>query len=168
MTKKISNIHDKFFRSMMNHSQVAREFFEKHLPDKIKKIIDLNSLDLKSGSFVDEELKLQVTDMLYSADFNGSPGYLYLLIEHQSTPLKLMPLRILKYMISIMENHSEMTNSDILPVVFPIIFYTGRSPYKYSTYLFDLFGDLGNLAKQFLFDKYRLIDLIKEYFYPQL
>ncbi|MHA2040139.1 MAG: Rpn family recombination-promoting nuclease/putative transposase [Promethearchaeota archaeon] len=35
--------------------------------------------------------------MLYTAQFGQRQGYLYLLVEHQSTPDKLMPYRLLKY-----------------------------------------------------------------------
>jgi predicted transposase/invertase (TIGR01784 family) len=85
-----------------------------------------------------------------------------LLVEHQSTPDKLMALRVLKYyMVAIMEHHIKKTDTDTLPIVHPIIFYTGNKSYNYSTDLFDLFGDKKELAKDILWQPYRLIDLSK-------
>ena len=38
MTKKLSP-HDRFTRSSMSHPKVSEEFFQKHLPEKIKNIL---------------------------------------------------------------------------------------------------------------------------------
>jgi predicted transposase/invertase (TIGR01784 family) len=64
-------------------------------------------------------------------------------------------------MVAIMEHHVKKTNSDKLPVVYPVIFYTGNKSYNYSTDLFDLFGDKKELAKDILWKPYRLVDLSK-------
>ena len=46
MTKKLSP-HDRFTRASLTHPKIAEEFFQKNLPEKIKKIIDFSSLELK-------------------------------------------------------------------------------------------------------------------------
>ena len=153
--------HDRFFRAMMSEPKVIREFFEQNLPTNIKSVINFATIQPQKESFIDDKLKLQITDMLYSAEFGNKLGYLYLLVEHQSTPDKLMAFRLLKYMVAIMEHHVKQTNSDKLPVVYPVIFYTGNKSYNYSTDLFDLFGDKKELAKNILWQPYRLIDLSK-------
>jgi predicted transposase/invertase (TIGR01784 family) len=60
-----------------------------------------------------------------------------------------------------MEHHIKQTNSNKLPIVYPVIFYTGNRSYNYSTDLFDLFGDKKELAKDILWQPCRLIDLSK-------
>ena len=60
-----------------------------------------------------------------------------------------------------MEHHIKQTNSNKLPIVYPVIFYTGNRSYNYSTDLFDLFGDKKELAKDILWRPCRLIDLSK-------
>src|SRR3990167_10807176 len=104
--------HDNYFRAAMSNTKVAREFFEQHLPSNIKKALDFTTLQIKKESFIDDKLKLQITDLLFSAEFNRQPGYLYLLVEHQSTPLKLMAFRILKYMVAIMDQHLNTTKKE--------------------------------------------------------
>jgi predicted transposase/invertase (TIGR01784 family) len=146
---------------MMSEPKVIREFFEQNLPANIKSVINFATIQPQKESFIDDKLKLQITDMLYSAEFGNKLGYLYLLVEHQSTPNKLMAFRVLKYMVAIMEHHVKQTNSDRLPIVYPVIFYTGNKSYNYSTNLFDLFGDKKELAKDILWQPYRLIDLSK-------
>jgi len=155
------NPHDRFIRVMMSEPKVIREFFEQNLPTNIKSIINFATIQPQKESFIDDKLKLQITDLLYSAEFGNKLGYLYLLVEHQSTPDKLMSLRVLKYMVAIMEHHIKKTDTDTLPIVYPVIFYTGNKSYNYSTNLFDLFGDKKELAKDILWQPYRLIDLSK-------
>ncbi|MEI8055082.1 MAG: Rpn family recombination-promoting nuclease/putative transposase [bacterium] len=153
--------HDKLFRTTMVDPRIAREFFEQNLPADIKAIIDFATIQLQNESHIDDKLKLQITDLLYYAEFSGKPGYIYVLIEHQANPHKLMPFRLIKYMIAIMEDHLKKTKDDILPVIYPCIFYTGDRNYNYSTDLFDLFGDNKELAKGILLQPYQLIDLSK-------
>jgi len=99
------NPHDRLFRSLMSNKNVATEFFMQHLPSEIKGQIQLNSLRLQRNSYIDDNLRMQVTDLLFNANFNREIGYIYLLVEHQSRPEKLMPFRVLKYMVAIMEDH---------------------------------------------------------------
>lgn len=75
-----------------------------------------------SESFIDDKLRLQVADILYSADFGDQSGYLYILIEHQSSQEELMPFRILKYVFAIMESHLKTTGKTRLPVVYSMMF----------------------------------------------
>jgi len=161
MTNSHLTPHDKYFRALMTNLKVAQEFFEQNLPTYIKSVINFATIKLQKESFIDDKLRLQVVDMLYSAEFNHEPGYLYLLVEQQSTPDKLMAFRVLKYMVAIMEHHVKQTATDKLPIVYPIIFYTGNKSYNYSTDLFDLFGSKKELAKDILWQPYRLIDLSK-------
>lgn len=153
--------HDKYFKSVMSDPKVAREFFEQNLPVNIKSVINFATIQPQKESFIDDKLRLQITDLLYSAEFGDKLGYLYLLVEHQSTPDKLMAFRVLKYMVAIMEYHIKKTNSDKLPIVYPVIFYTGNKSYNYSTDLFDLFGSKKELVKDILWRPYQLIDLSK-------
>lgn len=157
---KIHNPHDRYFRALMAKPEVAQEFFEKHLPDKIKNIVDLKSLQLQHNSYVDNDLHEQVVDLLYSADFSGLSGYIYVLVEHQSEPEKLMPFRMLKYMVAIMEDYLGKTSGNTLPIIYPIIMYSGSKPYNYSTDLFDLFEDK-KLAMEILWQPYQLVDISK-------
>ena len=153
--------HDRFFRSMMIDPKVIREFFEQNLPAHIRTVINFDSIAAEKDSFIDDHLRLQIADLLYSVEFGGQPGYLYILVEHQSTPDKLMPFRILQYIVAIMNHHLTKTGKSILPVVYPIIFYNGWKPYNCSTDIFDLFGEKKELAKDILWKPCQLINLSK-------
>lgn len=161
MTKKLS-AHDRFTRSLMAHSKVSEEFFKKHLPTHLQEALDFSSIKLHKESFVDDKLKLQIADLLFSANFNGELGFLYLLFEHASTSTPFLPLRMHKYMISIMDEHVNKQGNKKLPLIYPIILYSGKRPYAHSMDLFDLFRKKEQkLAKDIMTSPYHLIDLAK-------
>jgi predicted transposase/invertase (TIGR01784 family) len=155
----LNNIHDKYFKSAMSCHQVAREFFESYLPAEVLKQVDLSRLNQKKESYIDTHLKNLMSDILYQVDFDGKPGFLYILVEHQSTPQRLMPFRVLRYMCRIMGDHIDKRGGKYLPVVVPIVFYHGRVTYPYSRDIFDCFGDEADLARSFLLSPFQLVDL---------
>jgi predicted transposase/invertase (TIGR01784 family) len=168
--------HDRFTRSAMTHTKVAKEFFQQNLPAHIKNVIDFSSIKVEKESFIDDKLKLQIADLLFSANFNEQPGFLYILFEHASSSKALLPFRMLKYMVAIMDHHLESAKDKKnakLPLVYPIILYNGKKPYRHSMDVFDLFHDAEKeLAKLTLLSPYHLIDLtqvsddnLREFFY---
>ena len=156
--KIIKNNHDHFFKSMMPEPKVIKEFFACHLPVHIKSMINFACIKPEKDSFITDELDERLSDLLVSVEFNKTPGYIYILIEHQSQPKKLMPFRILKYLVSIWDLHLKTNKKQQLPIIYPMIFYTGLKKYNYSTCFLDLFSD-NKLAKDILCSPYQLIDL---------
>ena len=80
-------------------------------------------------TFVDPELRKLVSDVLYSAQFHDqkNQAFLYVTVEHQSTPDKLMPLRMIKYTCRILDQYAKEDQPKTpLPVVIPLIFYNGN------------------------------------------
>ncbi|CAM4396150.1 MAG: Recombination-promoting nuclease RpnA [Legionellaceae bacterium] len=159
--KKINNPHDAVFKSSMMNKKVAKEFFSEYLPEAIKESIDYSTLRLCSESYLDEELQKTASDVLYSVNFSGKEGYIYCLVEHQSTPDKWLPLRIIKYTCSIMERHRHEYPTDDLPLVIPIVLYHGKVVYPYSTDLNDLIHAPRELIENFLFKPFTLVDTHK-------
>ena len=77
MTNKHVSPHDKYFRAAMNKPKVAQEFFENHLPANIKAAANLATLAPRKESFIDDKLRLQITDLLFAVELNHRPGYLH-------------------------------------------------------------------------------------------
>ena len=160
MAKNNLSYHDRFTRSLMTNPKVIQEFFHKNLPDHVRKAIDFSSKKKKKESYIDDKLKSQITDLLYKADFNGKTGFLYLLIEHASKAHPFLSFRLLKYMMGIMDEHLRTSKTKELPLVYPLVLYTGKKPYTHTLDLFDLFPEQErDLAKQTLFSPYHLVDL---------
>ncbi|HGJ5862630.1 Rpn family recombination-promoting nuclease/putative transposase [Arsenophonus nasoniae] len=128
------------------------------LPDEIKALCDLDSLRVESSSFIDSEMKHYQSDILYSVNTQEGQGYLYLLIEHQSTPDKLMAWRLMRYSMAAMQKHLEAGHKT-LPLVFPILFYCGeQSPHPYSTDWLDCFSGR-DIAEKIYTKPFKLVDV---------
>ncbi len=109
---------------MLMHQAVAKDFAVVP-PAPFLAICELDSLQLVSGSFVEEDLRASYSDILYSLRTRHGPGYVYALIEHQSTPDKLMTFRLLRYALAAMQRHLD-AGHDTLPLVVPILFITAK------------------------------------------
>lgn len=113
---------------------------------------------MESGSFIEENLRAQCSDMLYSVQTPTGKGYSYTLIAHQSRPEKLMAFRLMRYSIAAMQRHLEQGNEK-LPVVIPLLFYHGlTSPYPYTTRWLDCFAE-PNLAESVYKQAFVLVDI---------
>lgn len=110
----------------MSNPLVALQFIEKHIPSHIAEKIDKNSLYLMPGNFI-EDLQEWKTDLLYHVSFAGTPGYIYLLIEHQRKAEHLMPLRMLEYAIKIIRTHLKTNGDGPLPLVYPCVLYNPKN-----------------------------------------
>lgn len=159
MNKKFTPTpHDALFRQFLSEKETAKDFFDIWLPDEIKALCDLDSLKVESGSFVDSEMKNYQSDILYSVNTKKGNGYIYVLIEAQSTPDKLIAWRLMRYSMAAMQKHLEQGNKK-LPLVFPILFYCGeQSPHPYSTNWLDCFHDR-KLAERIYTNPFRLADV---------
>lgn len=159
MRKKKSLVpHDAAFRQFLANPDVARDFMQLHLPEELRKICDLGTLKLESGSFVEDDLRQYFSDVLYSLKTSAGDGYIHVLIEHQSTPDRHMAFRLMRYAIAAMQQHLAAGHKK-LPLVIPVLFYTGkRSPYPYSTSWFDEFDD-PVVAEQLYGSAFPLVDV---------
>ena len=147
MNNKLYKLHDPFFKKVLENPLVAREFFDSHLPDNIKQLIDLETLTMEKESFVEPNLKRRVSDVLFTANFGDTQGYLYLIIEHQSTLDPLMAFRLFKYMLAICDRYlADNPDAKKLPLIYPILFYNAKQSYTAAKNLWDLFQD-NKLAK---------------------
>ena len=78
--------HDAAFRSFLANPDVARDFLELHLPAEYRQLCDLSTLKLEPATFVEPDLHQYASDILWSVKTTGGEdGYVYTLIEHQST-----------------------------------------------------------------------------------
>jgi predicted transposase/invertase (TIGR01784 family) len=101
-----------------------------------------SKLTLRPGSFVDESLNQQHTDLLYSATLRDrGTALLYLLFEHQSSiPTQgLMAHRLLRYQDRIWDRWSaDHPKHKTLPMIIPIVLYHGEAPWSESLSFEDL------------------------------
>ncbi|MFO0981477.1 MAG: Rpn family recombination-promoting nuclease/putative transposase [Planctomycetota bacterium] len=123
------DIHDAFVKKIFEQPENAAGLLAEVLPPELAEIIDFGTLALQSGSFVDSDLAKRYSDLLFSARTKrGDEVLIYLLIEHQRTPYRLLPLRALVYEVRILSrwlaDHPKATE---LPPVFTVVLQQHRS-----------------------------------------
>lgn len=150
--------HDSVFKAFLTDPDTARDFLMIHLPPALLAVCDLDTLQLASGSFIEESLRPYFSDVLYSLKTQHGDGYVYTLIEHQSSPDKNMAFRMMRYAIAAMQQHLDAGHTQ-LPLVIPILFYQGQtSPYPYSLNWLDSFAD-PKLAQSLYSGDFPLVDI---------
>ena len=149
--------HDNFVRKSLSDKKIAAEFFETHLPKEILSQVDLSTLEQQKENYFDNTLGHGIVDLLYSVNFGQDQGYLVLLLEHQSSQDYKMPLRIQKYILRICEDHLTKNKNAKIPLIYPLIFYTGNSKYNAPLSFYSLFNN-SELAKRFLTEPIQLIE----------
>ena len=151
--------HDKFFKNMMSKKEVAIDFFRDNLPAHVMEKIDLSTIELQKESFIEEDLKQQFADLIFKVNIDQHEGYLYLLLEHQSTIDQLMPFRLWKYIFAMMERFIGTSKKrPSFPVIVPLVIYQGKDKYSACLNIWDLFED-PILAKKVMSDDHILIDV---------
>ncbi|CNC12592.1 putative transposase [Yersinia frederiksenii] len=150
--------HDAFFKNFVTKPKTTYDLLDIHLPPALRKICDLKTMRLEPGSFIENDLRAYYSDVLYSLKMQGQDGYVYALIEHQSSPDKHMAFRLMRYAIAAMQSHLD-AGHDKLPLVIPILFYHGLiTPYPYPMSWLQAFSE-PTLARQLYGSNFPLIDV---------
>lgn len=128
------------FSSNVDSERGRPRFLQLYLPAQFLSICDLSTLQLASGSFIEEDLRSSYSDILYSLQTRHGAGYIYALIEHQSSPDKFMAFRLMRYTLVAIQRHLD-AGHDTLPLVVPILFYHGAvSPWPHTLNWHHLFN----------------------------
>ena len=153
-----STPHDAVFKKIMSYPEMARDFLDIHLPIALREICDLQTLKLESTSFIEQDLRAYYSDVVWSLKTREGQGYIYCVIEHQSTAVPHMAFRLMRYATAATQHHLDAGNKT-LPLVIPMLFYHGQqSPYPWSLNWLDEF-DNPQLARQLYSEAFPLVDI---------
>lgn len=156
-------IHDAIFKRSFGLPENAAGELRAVLPASLVAKIDLAALELVPGSFVDAALADRHTDLLFRTTLrSGKPALVHFLIEHQSEPHPLMPLRLLVYMVRIWEAYARETEEQRLPIILPIVVHHGDQGWTAPTRLRELiagFDELGDDADRIPDFRFTIDDL---------
>lgn len=136
--------HDHLVRAVFGQPERAAAELRAVLPQELLAYVDLDSLAPVPGGFVDAALRERTADLLFTVRRRegGEPLLLHLLLEHQSTVDRWMPLRLLEYQDRIWERWwREHGGAAELPPIVCVVLYHGNHAWPYPTnfrYLYDL------------------------------
>lgn len=144
MAEEIHHPHDAMVRAVLSDVAEARSFLQVHLSDEVSQALNWSTLKLLDGSFVDADLRESEADLLYEVEhISGEASvWVYVLLEHQSTPDRWMRWRLLRYCCRIWEqSFRDYPDQRDLRAIVPLVFYQGERRWSYSTEFADLFAE---------------------------
>lgn len=132
---KVANPHDLLCKEMLGQVEQARDFLANYLPAEVVSALDLDTLEVVKDSFVDQELREHLSDIVYRIGCRDqgpepSPAYVYLLFEHKSHPEPLVAFQLLRYMVRLWEKTLAGKKAKRLPPIIPLVLYHGRTRWK--------------------------------------
>jgi len=134
--------HNNLFTFTLSHVPAARSLIETRFPVAVLEQLDLNSIVIENGSFVDPSLAEKFSDVLLSVKMRFSPegsrqrALAYVLFEHKSEPDPLTVLQLLSYVIRIWER--EVREGRPLSPILPMVIYHGDRPWNVAMSIDEL------------------------------
>jgi hypothetical protein len=127
-----SSPHDALFKATFGQPDIARSELELVLPADLRAHLDLATLTVRPGSFVDEALQHTHTDLLYAVRTRDhAQALVYVVFEHQSSPDATMPFRLLRYLVRVWERWlRDHPDAKKLPIVLPVLLHHGDGRWR--------------------------------------
>jgi predicted transposase YdaD len=162
-------IHDALFKAIFGDSRHAAAALQAIVPPRVARHIDWATLEPRHASVVDDQLRQQHGDLVFSARLQaGGEVFVWLLFEHQSTVDYWMIRRLLELAMELLQRwHARHPDARHLPAILPVVLYHGREPWTAPTSFIDLFHlsdeerrDLGEylISYRFLLDDLRVTE----------
>ena len=143
MAGEITTPHNNLFRSVFGDTGEASALLRAHLPQAISRQLRWSTLALQPVGFIDSRLRDSESDLLFliRRKADAAPVWLYVLLEHQSTPDEWLRLRLLKYSIRIWErDRRRRPNQKQLRPIVPLVLYQGRRRWRHGREFSQLFA----------------------------
>ena len=141
MRRTPRNRHDKFFRGLFSDPSIATPELQRLLPARIVRAIDWRTLKPVERSHIDASLREKESDVIFEARLrSGRAVVLYVLFEHQSGADRLLPYRLLVYMVRIWEAwRAANPKARYLPVILPLVLSNAGRPWRGPRSLGELY-----------------------------
>jgi predicted transposase/invertase (TIGR01784 family) len=154
----LDNPHDKFFKAAFSRKDVMAALIESRFPEPLRKRLDVTTLELTNGSYIDEKLNEHFADLVYDCAYAGDKKIqVALLIEHKSYQEEYPHLQLLRYLLNAW-NEDKQQNRKLIPVL-PIVIYHGKGRWKYASLRYS-FEDIDEVLHEFIPEfRYLLYDV---------
>jgi len=151
--------HDKYVRFVLQTRDVALQFIQFCLKQRIQEKIDFESLTLTEDSFIDANLQQHFADVCYSGKLKtDEPFRISIIFEHKSAkPDTPVIGQLLRYISNVWS--MDVKQGRHLSCTIPILIYHGSAPLKKET-PDVLFPNLSkDLVAYLPFFEYEIIDI---------
>ena len=139
--------HDLFFRRFFSATKEVVALLETILPQSILCLLDLSTVKIENTVTV-KALEVRV-DLILSVGLRKSKrkAKILFIVDHKSWPDKLVIQQLLKYQLTMIEEHYD-SEEGFLPPVFTIIFYHGRGKWRFPFSLHEDWISRGIFSKE--------------------
>lgn len=126
--------HDALFKATFSVPGRAAELLRVALGPELAARIDWSSLAAENASFIDEALRSQQADLLFTVRLGERTICPYLLLEHKSTPERWTGFQVLKYVLRIWDSRLTFDPKlTALPPVLTIVLYNGERSWTFAS-----------------------------------
>ena len=158
--------YDHIFRFAMSIQIVAEQFMQSNLDDDLKNELELSTLKEIKNESINLKMADSISDVVYECKYKDKSipaAKIIILVEHQSTPDRFMPLRIYHYLFGLLLNEvkARTTNKNApLPACWAMIFYHGKQhKYPHKLDLASGFDDPKGIMNKFWQNPIQLINV---------
>ena len=127
----VNHQHDKIFRTVLDRKSDAIVLINKVLNTQL----EVQDIEKYNSSFINKVFQNREADIVYKIKDRS----IFILIEHQTKVDYLMPYRILEYEAAIMQSAIDLdkikNKESKIPLVIPIVLYTGNKKWNAKKYL---------------------------------
>ena len=142
--------HDGSYKDFFSHPEMVAALLRGFVDEALVKDLDFSTLERLSGEYVikdfphaSKEFSRRANDVVWRVRRRDRIWcYVILLLEFQTAPDPLMPIRNLIYsglLLLRIIGEDKSVRKDALPPVVPIVLYTGKSPWNVALNVFDMF-----------------------------
>ncbi len=124
---KHMSLHDSGYKKIFSHPKMAEDLIKNFVKADFVSQIDFSTLEELKNTYVSDDYKNFENDVIYKIKYQGEETYFYILLEFQSTPDFMMPVRMLNYILLFYQDLYKKKSHKLkkLPAVFPILLYNG-------------------------------------------
>ncbi|MCL2400204.1 MAG: Rpn family recombination-promoting nuclease/putative transposase [Defluviitaleaceae bacterium] len=159
------NPHDKRHKELLSNKKSFLSLLRDCVKEPWVYDLDEDSITKTNNSFILQDFSEKEADIVYEAILNGKTVIFYILLELQSKVDYRMPYRLLLYIVEILRyyyNHADVNERDnkdfTFPVVFPIVFFSGKDTWTVPFNLREMFSDYETFGDYVLNFEYMLVN----------
>jgi predicted transposase YdaD len=156
--------HNNFFQFALSHLPNARNLIQTQLSEAALAELDLESLQLEAGSFIDADLRERFSDLLLSARLakcetqdSSERALIYFLFEHKSQSDPWTVFQLLSYIVRIWEKRLR-DGLDLCPII-PLVVYHGEDAWAAAKSIQELIASPSGLGEYQVDFHFHLLDL---------
>ena len=156
--------HDSANRAIFEHPLILKALILGFARSVVGDLLDMSTLRRVAARHVSEGLRQSENDMIWEVQTRqGSPLYVYLMLEFQAQPDWTMPLRMANYVGQFyhgLVRRPEVQTARRLPQVLPIVVYSGKAAWPARSDVHELIDrTLPGLVPYGLRMPYLLVDV---------